>query len=110
MMLQILPVHVEAQVIVGMHELVGKGVFKMPTIPQMVLAKQDAELGREPAGLELIAGQTPDVGFIEFSVHVLDMLHHEPDYRAVFEQVVQVPLAVPAVPFLSLLLLFRLVL
>lgn len=109
-MLQILPVHVEAQVVVGMHELVSKSIFKMPTIPQVVLAQQDAELGREPAGLGLIAGQTPDVGFIEFSVRVLDMLHHEPDYGAVFEQVVQVLFAFPAVPFLPLPLLFRLVL
>jgi len=58
-MFQLLPIDLKPQVVVYMDEFVRERVLRMPPIPQPVLAEKDPILGREAAGLEVLAGHAP---------------------------------------------------
>lgn len=51
----------------------------MSSVPQMVLAEEDAVAGRESPRLHVAAGKTLNVGLIHVAIHFADVLHQKRD-------------------------------
>lgn len=111
-MLQVLvagPVHLPAQVVPGVHHLVGQCVLEMAPVTDLVGADEDAVAGAEAAALAVDlavlgeaggAATADDVVAVEAAVEGLDLFAQEPHRGRVLHGEVPVVLAPLAVTLL----------
>lgn len=59
-----------------------KRILHMTPTPHVVAADADPVVAVEPAALELVALADADVGAVDVSAQLIDLLAHEDDYGA----------------------------
>lgn len=97
-------VHLEAQVVVGMHHLVRQRVLHVPAVAHLVRADEDAVLGVEAASLARIAAPAEDAAGVDggaaaAGAEQVDVVFHEAHDGRVGEEPFGVGVAAFAVPF-----------
>ena len=81
---QVGPIDFESQMVVGVHHLMGQGVFQVALRPHLVGADLDAVVWGEAPSLSDWTAPAADVGGVEVAVEFGDAFSHEANYGACF--------------------------